>query len=680
MMAMKFTGPVYFVNPNRSEIFGKKSYRSAAELPGQIDLAFVVVPAEKVLSALEDCAGAGATAAIVVANGFAESKEAAGKDRQRRLIEFANRTGMAICGPSCLGVISAHDGFEAFAGTRMSPARPGSVAILAQSGALSHACMSEAAERGLGLSYVVSSGNEACLEACDYFEYFLHDDQTSVICAVAESFKNDEHLVRIGELSVQVKKPIIVLKLGRSAASSRMAISHTGAMAGSEVFYDTIFRQYGMQAAHDLGDLMDRAAGLCYGVTNQTPVRNLGIVSGSGGAAGSLSDLVTEIGVEVPAFGGQLLTQIENLVPKNITVQNPLEFGRQAQAEVPRAFERIVEAFAASDALDGVAVVDALPLDTRRIAQLGESQRHFGKPVLLTGIVGGMPVCEPDGQDQLRKEGVLVFRDLVSAQVGLAARNSYVEYLRNLPAGMAGTSESPPNRAPVKLQRPASRVLHDVEARAMLRDFGITSADEIMVAGYADAVDAAAQLGYPVVLKALVPEVAHRSDLGLVVPGLRDAGELQQAWRAMDAQVRQLPEAARAHSAVLYLVQQHVKGVAEVIVGVDCRAGGVPMLTVGGGGIFVELVRDVTRRILPLTRAEADAMLDEVQVGRLLNGYRGSAAGDRPALIDAIMGIVEFCQCASGWLEEMEVNPFIVMPLGSGVKAVDALISSRDQD
>jgi acetyltransferase len=678
MKAMRFGCPVYFVNPNRASIFGDKCYGAVADVPGQIDLAFLVVPAEKVMNALEECAQAGARAAVVVANGFAESNEVEGKGRQQLLVEFARRTGLAICGPSCLGVISAHDGFEGYAGTQMSPARPGSIAVLAQSGALSHACMSEADARGLGLSYVVSSGNEACLEACDYFEYFLHDDATSVICAVVESFKNDERLVEIARLGGKTQKPLIVLKLGRSAASARMAVSHTGAMAGSEIFYDAVFRQYGIQAAHDLGDMFDRAAGLCHGVSDAVPVRRLGIVSGSGGAAGILSDLAAEIGVEVPALSEQLAAEIGRHVPKNITVQNPLEFGRQAQGELPGAWSNIVEAFASSETLDGVAVVDALPLDGSRITQLGEAQRRYHKPVVLSGIVAGMPVCRPDGREALSQEGVLVFRDLAGAQAGLQARNDYAAYLMRLPDEPAAVPDRPArSRGPAGIGRPASGVVHDVEARAILRGFGIDGPEEVVVTSCQDAVQGASQVGYPVVLKGLAPGVAHRSDLGLVRQGLQSPGEVESAWRGLDERVRQLAGEAGAGVAMRYLVQQQVHGVAEVIVGVDCESGAVPMLTVGGGGILVELVRDVTRRVLPVSRAEIDAMLSEVHVGRLINGYRGGVPGDRRALVDAIMGIAEFCQSASGWLGEVEVNPFIVMPLGSGVKAVDALISAR---
>lgn len=665
-----YEGRVHLVNPASSSVFGRQAVPRATDTGG-VDMAFVVVPRAAVLGVLEDCAAAGAKAAVVISNGFAESSDEEGRRLQRELTAFLQRNPMAVCGPACLGVLNLHGRFQAFGGHPGVPIHPGRVSLVSQSGANVHTFIGAARARNLGYSYIASSGNEAGLELTDYIDFFLDDPHTSVICAYVESIRTPARLIEAAQKALRLRKPIVLIKVGRSESSLRAALAHTGALTGSESFFSALFRQYGILRADSIEEALDRA--LVFGSSDRRwwPTGGaVGLVSISGGFATALSDLASPATFQVPEFGPATKAALREILPSNVNPQNPIDISTQVQRDRPQAWEATLASVAADAGINFVLDAEALAVGPQRLQALLDLRASSGKPVLLATTSPHIDIFDEQVRERARAEGMPLLAGVDGVRRALEAVLAY--------AGTPAPTSARPEAAPREsLPPPRERVLHEVEARALLARYGIEGPPGYLATTPAEATRAAASLHAPLVLKIVSPDIPHRSELGLVKVGVAAADVAVVAESLLRTVREHGKDVARCRLLVQAMVQD---GVAELIAGVSCRPGYPPVITVGFGGVLVELLKDATTRVCPVDAAGAEAMLRELRLFPTLDGYRGRVPGDIAAAARAIAGLSEFALAAQDWLDEAEINPLLVLPRGRGAQAVDALVVARAQE
>jgi acetate---CoA ligase (ADP-forming) len=664
--ACGYEGAVHLVNPRSPMVFGRKAYSRATELPGPIEMAFVCVPAPMVADALEDCAAMGAKAAVIISNGFGESHEPGGAALQQRLHAFLERTPMAVCGPACLGVLNLHGKFQAFGGRTGVEIHPGGIALVSQSGANVHTFIAAALARNLGFGYMASCGNEVGLELAEYIEYFIEDPRTRVVCAYAESIRTPARFIRAARRARELGKPIVIVKIGRSDSSNRAALAHTGAITGPDELFQALFREHAVLRADSIEEALDRAAIFAASEPRWwLRGRRVGLVSISGGFAAALSDLSTASGFEVPEFGAATIEALGRILPPNVNPQNPIDISTQVQRDRPQAWADTFLTVAADPQVDTVLAAEAVAVPRERVRTLLELREQQGKPVLLATTSPHIDVFDADVRALCREHGLPLLAGVEGVRRAIASSLAY--------------AWAPPPRMKRQahasaLPRPGRDVLHEADARALLSRFGVPAPRGTLVQDAAAAEQAATELGGHVAMKIVSARIAHRSDHGLVALGV-PALKARATWHTLMDRASSLQGVAREDCRVL--VQEMVQGVAELVVGATCRAGYPPLLTVGFGGVHVELLKDVATRVGPVDAQEAQEMLRELRLYPVLEGYRGAPAADVAAAAAAIAAFSDFAMAAANWLAEAEVNPLVVRGNGEGAAAVDALVVTR---
>ena len=655
-----FGGRLYPVNPNRPTVFDRPCYPTPLDLPEPPDLAMVVIPAAGVADALRQCAAAGAGAAIVISAGFAELGTEAGRARQLELGTLAAETGLRLLGPNCLGLANVAERIWATATTRVDTSvavEPVGAALISQSGASAFGpLLATARERGVGFRYVISTGNEADLRAEDFVEYLLRQPDVRAVSLLIEGFKAFGRLRGLAELAASREKTLVVLKVGRSEAGQRAARSHTAALTGSDRVQDALFRQFGIARAHDYDELIEQTA-----LFLKAPLpagRRIGVVSHSGGIGTHLADLLGEAGLEVPPLGEPTRRWLAELLGERGSANNPADITTFAHSP---HFGPILARLFADPGLD--AWIVGTQGNDELVGTIIGAAADSRKPV---GVAWTGSQSTSDGLPKLQASAVPVFAFPGGAARGMAAL-----------AGLARARVRPAEAAPEPTLEPLPPTLADRsgslsehDSKRLLAAFGIPSPPELLCQGADEAVEAAGQVGYPAVLKACAPELAHKSDRGLVRLDLRTPEEVRPAAEALLAMLGSAdPDASRG-----LLVQPYVRGGVETIVGLshDPQLGLLVLL--GLGGTLVETLGAVTWRSCPIGPADADEMIDEVPaLAALLRGVRGEPPADRPALAQALAWLASLGTRLGTRLESLDVNPLLVRPAGQGVLALDAL-------
>src|ERR1700712_228439 len=662
-----YPGRIYPINPNYGDIDGLKCYPSISDVGQPIDLAIVIIPARAVLGALEQCAAVGVKNAVIISSGFAEE----GGDStamQDAIVALAKKTGMRISGPNAEGFYSEA---QHVAATFSPPVdvKPGQVdlvatkrraAVVAQSGGVGFAIKHRAKALGVAISYCVSAGNEADLGAGEFLDYMVQDSSTDVILLFIEGIRDVEKFLVAARRAAEIGKPIIVTKVGRSGAGERAAASHTASMAGWSAAYDAVFAKYGFIVSNDLDEAVTIAAIL---TTNPLPKGDrVAVLTVSGGAGIWGADTVALQGLQVPELSAGIQTDIKKLLPSYGAAGNPIDV--TAQGVHSGGLQNSIDLLDASDEVDAIPVVLSLSSETRmpfKEAELKPVISAQNKPIVFYSYT--LPSAFARGE--LAKSGVVVLSGLT--HVGVAMRR-LVEYsnFKLAPPGDAATL--PARDLSAHLQ---SGNLSEFDSKSLLRDAGIVVPDETLVTAR-DELDAAiARAGFPLVMKIQSRDIPHKSEVGGVRVNVTTKGEAFMAYGA-------LLDSARKHrpNAVIQgvLVGPMAKKGVEIIVGTLTDKTFGPMIMVGLGGITTELFRDVIYRPAPVSAPEASAMLAELKAAPLLNGFRGAAKADVPALADLIGQISELAAATRDQISEIEINPVLVHPQGKGVTIVDALV------
>ena len=667
-----FEGPVFPVNPGAGHVASVKSYPSVEAIPDRVDLAVVAVPAPHVAGVLEACGQRGVRGAVVITAGFAESGEE-GQKRQEEVVAVARRHGMRIVGPNCLGIASTHPGVRLNATFAPTSPPPGRAALCSQSGALGVAIIAQARRVSLGLSSFVSVGNKADVADHDLLEYWGDDPETDVVLFYLESFTDPSRLSRIAR-SVSRRKPVIVVKSGRTEAGERAVGSHTAALTGADSAVDAFFGQTGMIRAGSLREMFDLGRFLT--LQPVPPGRKVAVVSNAGGPAILCVDALERSGLEVPALSAEIREALEAFLPPEAGVSNPVDMIASAS---PDDYRRTIELVLASGEVDALVVIytpvglyvgEEMQKAILESVAAGRARGAQDLPVVASFIGASEYVHVLEGDE----ETIPAYP--FPEEIGRVLRRAVAhrEWAETEPGDFVTFPDQDLEEARRicrdALDRRGPGWLTAQETREVLDAAGLTTAEGRVATTADEAVEAAEAIGYPVAVKLTSSTIVHKTELGMVRLDLETADEVRTAFREIEATVER---EARREDMDGVLVQPMVEGSEEVMIGMDPDPVFGPVLAFGLGGVHVEVLQDVAFRVAPLTDRDAREMIRDTRGYTLLTGYREHPEGDVPALEEALLRLSRLVEEVPA-IGQLDLNPVFAMEPGKGYRIVDARI------
>lgn len=659
---------IYGVNPRRTELLGRPCYPSITALPETPEHVAITVPVEHVMGVLEECAACGTRYATVLSGGYAETGTTQGHALQRGLIAFAQRTGMRIMGPNCNGFVNFVDGLAVTNSAALRDGRmpAGNIGVVAHSGGLGQInVMWRALEAGLGISYQVSCGNEADIDAIEFAHFMVEDNATDVVMMALEAVRSGPRFISLAESAAQRGKPLIVLKFGRTEAGARAAASHTGAITGADDVQDAAFRQFGVIRVSDCNELHDIAKMLR---TRRRPRgRRAAAITGSGGHAVLLADAAAAEGFTWPELSDATTTALRKILPSYVAISNPTDV-TSAQTGSPTLYTDALRIVASDPHIDVL-----LPILVVARAQAADAivalHDSLDKPLALlwTGF------CADDAKvdaASLVRRGVPTYRDALTCVKAVHASVEYAQFLERFNAKRSHERPSDIDCARARsLLAQGGRVMTERQSKAVLAAYGLKVTRESLARTANEAAEIAATLHASVALKIESPDIAHKTEAGVIRLNVSGTNQVRAAFDEVMAAARRYSPQAHIEGV---LVQEMVPPGIEMMLGVTRDPVFGPVVTVGMGGIHVEVLRDVTHRIAPLNPDEGVMMLGELKLRPLLDGVRGAPPCNIAALCDAIVRLSWLAHDLGSDFTELDVNPLVVSP--SGACVVDALM------
>jgi len=674
-----YDGRILPVTRSQSEVLGLRAYPSVTALPEAVDLAVILVPAAHVVDTLEQCGARGVRAAVVISSGFAEESNETARTRDIELGNIAQRHGIVVCGPNSEGIVNPlrplvatfspvfHDPSRSLL-PAVSKARP--IAVSCQSGALTFSFLSRGRDKQLRFTHQVSAGNQTVLEAHDYVDWWLDEGSADIFLLYLEGIRRPDRFRAVAEKAARAGKPLIIAKVGRSAAGRRAAASHTGALAQAGDIDDAIFRHHGIIRGDDLDHMLDVAAALSF---CRLPRGNrVAVITGSGGSAVWMADILSAHGLELPVLEDDIQRRVLALLPSYASAQNPVDGTAQAIHEV--GYARLVEIVRESKRIDTILLIGSLANDAtaaKRAEELAEITASTEQPILLSTYT----TASPGAMARFAEAGIPCYTSMPGCARAIRALVDYAAFQarRRQPKVI---SETPPEvRDEVRRSLAAAgRVLTEIEAKALLARYGVPRPQEMLVTTAGEAVKAAARIGGPVALKIQSADITHKTEAGGIALGVLGETAVREAYqRVLASTKRAYPEAPVQG----ILVQAMAPPGREIILGITRDSTFGPMLMVGLGGIHVEVLRDIAFTPVPIGEQEAVALLDQLKGAALLGSIRGTPPADCAALAKLIAKLSGFAADHADLIEEIDLNPVIVHPQGQGLTVVDALIVKR---
>ncbi len=656
-------GRVYPVNPKNETIQGQKAYKDIESVPEVVDLAILALSAEATLPYLERCHAAGIRAAIVYAAGYAETNEADGQARQDELEAFARLSGMKIAGPNCMGNANFTDAIFTTFGQSFQPGEPaGNTALLTQSGNMCATVFRLAKRAGVTFSHVINTGNEAAVEFSDYLDYLAGDAATNAAVCYIEELRDGAAFLRAAAKFRAAGKLLAVYKVGASEKGAEATRSHTAALAGDSAAYDAAFARSGVARASELSGLADLA--YLHTLGDKIGGSNCAILSVSGAAGAILSDALALNGGDVPTLPDDVQASLRTQIPAFGMVSNPVDL----TGNLVNANDFVLEAIRLALSPDDIDVM-LLYLPGNFLSQaLEQVERAAASSSKAIIVIDTFALAD---RERLAAAGIGFFDDFDRAARAISAYGKWK---------LAGAAEIVPTQTNINWPEiPAGRnALSETEGKEALARFGVPVVTDRLVTDRNEARKAAEEVGFPLVLKLVSPDVAHKTEYGLIRLGLNDADEVVNAFTEVMAKAQSMPGI-------------HIEGVAlepmlsggvEILAGVTHDPVFGWLLTVGLGGVWTELMKDVCHSLLPVDAAGAEAMLRSLKGFRLLDGYRGAPRADVKAAARAIVALGDAVLAGGDRLREVEINPLLVLPEGRGAVAVDALVllNAAEQD
>lgn len=663
-----YKGDIYLINPKRSELFGRKAYSSITEIEGEVDLVMIVVAPRFLTASVADSVKMGARGIIIITAGLGETGEE-GKRIENEIVNEASKTGAFVIGPNCSGMFSASGNVNILGVPRIEK---GPISVLAQSGNVIDSLTHYARMRGVGFSKIISVGNAIGVNFHEYIDYLKDDPDTKVIMAYLEGIKGGNDLVRVVR-ETSKKKPVIALKVGRSAAGARAAASHTGSLAGDDVIVDAAFRQAGIVRVCNVDELFDMAD-----VFAHCPLprgNNVAILSEGGGDNSIAADNAEKYGMNVPVLSTETQERMKPFLLEGMPAGNPIDYGGTAE-ENPHMITECVKVCMEDDQVDGIMITGffggfkdiiaphVAGLEDQASRNMVDLVKKYGKPLFVhTSFARG----NIQSLDILKQAGVPVIESseraaqCLSALMRFSMNQKRISHM-SLPDGRAT------QRVPVKQVFNPARAeernnLLETESRDLLREYGISLPEAALARNEREAAEAAGTIGYPLAMKIVCPDIIHKSDAGGIRLGLKDEEDIRNAFKEI---VSNAARVAAEERIVGVLISPMAARGQECIIGMirDRQFG--PVIMFGLGGIFVEVLRDVSFRVAPLAREDVDDMITEIQGYKILTGIRGEGPKDIGALKDILDRLSEIA-IDNPEIREIDLNPVIVHEEGASI-------------
>jgi acetate---CoA ligase (ADP-forming) len=661
-----YSGCVYPVNAKAKNVLGVRAYPSVLDVPDEVDLAVVLVPAGMVPQVLKDAGHKGCKGAIVISAGFKEIG-GGGIELEKQLQAIAHNFGMAMVGPNCFGVINTDPSISLNATFSRNFPLAGKIAFISQSGAVGVAALEYAAGEKIGFSKFVSIGNKADIHENHMLEAFAEDPQTDVILMYVEDLENPKEFVKLAR-TISERKPILAVKSGRTKEGAKAAASHTGALSGSDEVYDSLFAQCGVLRVETLEELF--RFGIAFANQPLPRGRRVAIVTNAGGPGIMATDASVRYGLDLAEIDAKTKSIMQAHLPPTVSLNNPIDLIGDAGET---RYQLALQAVLADDNVDGVVVICVPQMMTNLEATstvIAQQAKFSDKPVFAVYMATG------DIEKSLKileDAEIPHYRFPEDAARALGAMARYVRWRNRPRTDFLRFDDVNPDKVReilAKVRREGRRFLPEPEAHAVLSAYGLPMSRSKLVQNEAEALRAAEEIGFPVVMKIVSPDIVHKVDVGGVRLNLMTEADVKKAYSELISQVKASKAGVKIWGV---LIQEMVRNGKETILGMKRDPHFGPLLMFGLGGIYVEVFRDVVFRLAPIRELGARNMIEGIKGIKLLRGYRGEAPSDTEAIVQSLERlsqlVIDFPE-----IDEMDINPLIVLPAGSGARVVDARI------
>ncbi len=663
-----YTGKIFPISPTRETVFDKKAFKTVLDVQEPIDLAVIVTKNDVVPSVLEECGKKGIKGAVVITAGFKEVDEE-GARLERRLAEISKQYNIRIIGPNCLGVMNlAPQTMMNSTFLKITP-KSGGIALVSQSGAICAALVEDASAQGIGFSAVISMGNKVDLNEVDMLKMLAEHDQTKVVVMYLEDMTNGREFLRVCKQITrlgQLKKPVLVLKSGRSPEGAKAAMSHTGALMGSDEIYDALLTQAGAIRVDSMEELFDHATAFS---KQPLPTKgDLAIVSNAGGPAIISTDACSRLGIKMANIE-DIRPQINAVIPPWGTSRNPVDIVGDADFN---RFDHVLNLILAHKNVGSVITMctPSATLDYNKLAEvIVNVSKKYDKTILasLMGLDEGIK-----NKEILAEGGIPHYK---YAEGAIRALKAMIRFAQWSSTQEGKIQEFKANKKRVeqifaKVRAEGRKNLLEEEGQEVLKAYGVPLPKSILATKESQATSAAKKIGYPVVMKIASPQIIHKSDAGGVKVGLKTPQEVKKAFKEIIKNAKRYDKKATIKGV---LVQEMVKGGKETIIGSKQEPGFGPVIMFGMGGIYVEVLKDVTIRIAPITDIEADEMISSIKTNKLLQGVRGEKPSDLQKLSECLQKISQLVTDFEE-IKELDLNPVLVFEKNKGCKVVDVRI------
>lgn len=663
---------IYPVNPRYEEIQGLKSYPSVTDLPETPDVVGVVISYNNVLDVLKESHAKGTRAAVVISAGFAERGEEDRTALQLELTQFCRESGLRMSGPNCLGLANIKDGIWASSSSRGVAGLSGNIGLICQSGASAFGpFLVRAVDEKIGFSYIISTGNEADLDFCDFARYLIDDDSTDVIAGFVEGFKDGKKFLEVAKLALQKRKPIVLIKIGKSQFGAKAARSHTAALTGEDDNYEAAFSQYGVIRVQDYDDLLQISN--LFAQTGRLNSEGISVVSHSGGISSLTADMLGQAGLNLPELDAKSTNGINEILQGRGWASNPSDVTGFANSE---SFPSIMDNMISGDNMGCLVVASAG--GEEQINQVIEARNRYlntaqNEQKQLVYLWTGSRVEESTLQ-KLQEAKIPLF--YTPDKLGYALKHlidyhNRADYMEQNSAGDSFALTENQAKSIEYVKSFDRQQLSELESKTLIDDWNINTPQSNLTQTKEEAITSANKIGFPVVLKIDSSSILHKTEAGVVRINVKNNEEVAIVFdEIMDAAKK-----ICSHSDINgVLVEEMVVGGIEVMAGLNVDEQLGPVIVFGSGGTSVEVYKDITRRICPISKADAYEMIDEVQASILLKGFRGSAPKDVDALSELLVNLSRMGSSLSEHISEVDLNPIMVLDKGKGVRAADALV------